>query len=123
MCLAAEVNLWAKLSTFLSLPTSIFQPTSGCDDFEKHNITVNFPTGAREVSVTVSLSLRDDNYAEPTKVYTLYVDVPHDPFFHMGVVPLENATITVTDDDGECCLNTPYSTEHNQNMPIDMDCL
>ncbi len=74
-----------------------------------------FRAGANEVSFTVTI--RDERLFEFDEEFYIELEIPSSAATSCNVVKgsLDNATVIIRDDDGECCLKH-CKAEHNQNI-------
>ena len=74
-----------------------------------------FRAGVNEVSFTVTI--RDLGQVEPDEVFYIELEIPSAAATSCSVVKgsLDNATVIIRDDDGECCFKR-CKAEHNQNI-------
>ncbi len=76
-----------------------------------------FPARVNEVSFTVTI--RDERVIELDEVFYIELEIPSAAATSCSVVKgsLDNATVIIQNDDGECCLKR-CKAEHNQNILI-----
>ena len=83
---------------------------------------MTFPPGKTTASLTLRIS--NDLVAESTEELFLDLEIPP-AAAAIGVAKVspDNATVSITDDDGESCFSAPYSSELNQDIVHLHNCL
>ena len=77
---------------------------------------------ARVNQVTFTVTIHDERLIELDEEFYIELEIPS-AAANRGVVKgsLDNATVIIQNDDGECCLKH-CKTEHNQNTLIPFKC-
>ena len=96
----------------------IFYHSAATSDYSRRSrSSVSFPSRVNEVTFTVPI--RDEGLVEPDEEFYIELEIPSAAATSCSVVKgsLDNATVIIRDDDGECCLKR-CKAEHNQNILI-----
>ena len=73
-------------------------------------------TASRTVS-SFKISISNDLVAESAEEFFLDLEIPSSAVAAGAIKGLpDSATVSITDDDSECCSSAPYSSEHNQDI-------
>lgn len=103
----------AKLS-FASLNLTFFLPSAG-SDYTAFNHEITFPAGVNVANFTVTII--DDEVLEASENFYIDLTIPEESS-ELSVTRGSPgiATVTIADNDGECCSNALYTGEHQQNI-------
>ncbi len=114
--LVTTVNCSSSVTISLTIPV-FYHPSATSDYYRLRRTSVYFRAGANEVSFTVII--RDERLIEFDEEFYIELEIPSAAATSCNVVkaPPDNATVIITDDDGECCLKC-CKAEHNQNILI-----
>ena len=73
-------------------------------------------TAARTVS-SFKISIYNDLVSESVEEFFLDLEIPSNALAAGAVKGSpDNVTVSITDDDSECCFSAPYSSEHNLHI-------
>ena len=109
--LVTTVNCYSSVTIPLTIPV-FYHPSASTDYNKLSRKSVNFRAGVNEVSFTVTI--RDERLVEPDEEFYIELEIPPSAATSCSVVngSLDNATVIIQNDDGECCLKR-CKAEHN----------
>ena len=79
---------------------------------------------ATKLVSSFKIYISNDEVAESTEEFFLDLEIPSSALAAGAVKGSpDNVTVSIANDDGECCFSAPYSSEHNHGIVNLLKCL